>query len=258
MPAPHCVTRGEGPVVLLLHGIGGGHESWAPQLDVLSVTYCAAAWDMPGYGESPPLAAMTFAGLADSLVELLDERGWGEIHLVGHSMGGMVAQQFAATHQDRLKSLTLSATSPAFGNPSGDFQKTFVSERLAPLDAGGSMRDLAQGLVDGFMGADAAPGALEAAIRCMERVPEATYRAAIECLVTFEQRANLPHIRVPTLVLAGGADRNAPAPMMEKTASKIPGARYICFDGAGHLANMERPDAFNQVLTEFIDEARGG
>lgn len=258
MPAPHCVTRGEGPVVLLLHGIGGGRESWAPQMDTVSARYCAAAWDMPGYGESPPLAEMTFDGLADSLLDLLDERGWKDVHLVGHSMGGMVAQQFAATHQDRLMSLTLSATSPAFGNPDGDFQKTFVSERLAPLDNGGSMRDLAQGLVDGFMGADAAPGALEAAIRCMERVPEPTYRAAIKCLVTFEQRANLPQIRVPTLVLAGGADRNAPAPMMEKMASKIPGARYVRFDGAGHLANMEQPRVFDAALMEFIDEVRGG
>ena len=258
MQAPHCVTRGDGPVVLFLHGVGGDHQSWAPQLETFSQRYCAAAWDMPGYGDSPPLPHMTFAALADSLRALLDHHGWEKVHLVGHSMGGMVAQQFAEAAQDRLGSLTLSATSPAFGSPDGDFQKKFVSDRLAPLDAGQSMRDLAQGLVDGFMGPDAEPGALEAAIRCMERVPEATYRAAIQCLVTFEQRANLPRIRVPTLVLAGGEDRNAPAPMMEKMASKITGARYICFAGAGHLANLEQPRAFDAALMEFIDEARGG
>ena len=258
MPAPHCVTRGEGPVVLFLHGVGGGHESWAPQLDSFSLRFRAAAWDMPGYGESPPLAEMTFPALADSLGELLDQRGWDRVHLVGHSMGGMVAQEFAVAHQDRLASLTLSATSPAFGSPDGDFQKKFVADRLDPLDAGETMRDVASGLVDGFMGKDAEPGALDAAMRCMEKVPEATYRAAIRCLVTFEQRANLPHIRVPTLVLAGGEDRNAPAPMMEKMASKIPGARYVCLAGAGHLANMEQPRVFDAALMEFIDEARGG
>ena len=89
-------------------------------------------------------------------------------------------------------------------------------------------------------------------------VPAATYRAAVECIVTFEQRASLPNIRVPTLVVAGERDRNAPAPMMEKMASKIPGATYVCIAGAGHLANMERPDAFDRVLLDFLASVTGG
>lgn len=255
---PHCETRGQGDVVLFLHGVGGGHESWAPQLDTFSGNFCAAAWDMPGYGQSAPLGGMTFPALADSLLRLLDDRGWDRVHLVGHSMGGMVAQELAAGHQDRLASLVLSATSPAFGNPDGDFQKKFVADRLAPLDAGQTMKDLAQGLVDGFMGAAADPAALDAAIACMKAVPEQTYRDAIHCLVTFEQRANLPKLRVPTLVIAGAEDRNAPAPMMERMASKISGATYVCLEGAGHLANLEQPDVFDGHLNDFLDQAKGG
>ena len=88
----------------------------------------------------------------------------------------------------------------------------------------------------------------------MSRVPAATYRSAIECLVTFDARAYLAEIAVPTLVVAGGADRNAPAPMMERMAAKIPGARYVEIEGAGHLANLERPDRFNEILMSFLKE----
>lgn len=255
---PHCDVRGSGEVVLFLHGVGGDCRSWAPQLESFSKDYCAAAWDMPGYGTSTPLSDMTFPALAEALLRLIDDRGWARVHLVGHSMGGMVAQEFAVRHQDRLATLVLSATSPAFGNPDGDFQKQFVADRLAPLDDGQTMKDLAQGLVDGFMGDRAVPGALDAAIRCMENVPAETYRAAIHCLVTFEQRANLPLLKVPTIVLAGSEDRNAPAPMMERMAGKIPGAKYICLDGLGHLANLERPEEFDTALRDFLEQARGG
>ena len=167
-------------------------------------------------------------------------------------MGGMVAQEFAVARQDRLQSLTLSATSPAFGNPDGDFQKKFVEARLAPLAAGATMADLAADLVERMMSPDADARGMKITQDCMAKVPAETYRAAIECIVTFEQRANLPKIRVPTLALAGETDTNAPAPMMEKMAAKIPGCRYVCLPKLGHLANLEDPEAFDMALGDFL------
>ena len=114
------------------------------------------------------------------------------------------------------------------------------------------MADLATDLVDTMMSADADPNGRQLAFDCMSDVAAETYRAAVECIVTFEQRSNLPKIRVPTLVLAGENDTNAPAPMMEKMASKIPGARYVCLAGLGHLANLEDPQAFDAALSDFI------
>ena len=250
---PDCVMAGEGEVLLFLHGVGGGAESWAPQLERFSDRYCAAAWNMPGYGGTPLDGAMSFAGLATGLLALLDAHGWEKVHLVGHSMGGMVAQQFAVDHQDRLHSMTLSATSPAFGRPDGDFQKKFVEARLAPLAAGATMADLARELVDVMMSSGADDDGKRIAFECMSNVPADTYAAAVECIVTFEQRANLPHIRVPTLVLAGETDTNAPAAMMQKMAEKIPGSRYVCLPGLGHLANLEDPAAFDAALQGFLD-----
>ena len=250
---PESVARGEGEVILFLHGVGGGAYGWMPQINSFSMNYRAAAWNMPGYGDSPLIGPMSFPDLADSLEALLDDRGWEKVHLVGHSMGGMVAQEFAVDRQDRLLSLTLSATSPAFGKSDGDFQKKFVEARLAPLANGATMADLATELVETMMSEGADPNGRQLAFDCMADVAADTYRAAVECIVTFEQRANLPNISVPTLVLAGETDTNAPASMMAKMAGKIPSARYICLPALGHLANLENPQAYDAALSNFLN-----
>ena len=86
---------------------------------------------------------------------------------------------------------------------------------------------------------------MELARDCMAAVPEATYRATMLALMGFDLRGALKDIAVPTLLLSGSRDNNAPAPMMAKMASYIPSARYVELDGVGHLANLERPAAFN-------------
>jgi len=86
----------------------------------------------------------------------------------------------------------------------------------------------------------------------MGAVAAATYRAAVQCLVGFDERANLGKIEVPVLVLAGEHDRNAPATMMERMAAKIPGARYVCLAGVGHLPNLEAPQSFDGTILDFL------
>jgi 3-oxoadipate enol-lactonase len=86
----------------------------------------------------------------------------------------------------------------------------------------------------------------------MGSVPEASYRATILALLGFDQRKALGDIVVPTLVLSGSEDKNAPAPMMAKMATYIPSATYVELEGAGHLVNLERPHAFNAALDQFL------
>ena len=252
MTPVHHVEAGDGEPLVFLHGVGGDSACWAPQIAAFSGAFRAIAWDMPGYGLSPSLVRMTFPALAGSLLELLDRLGLERVHLVGHSMGGMVAQEFAALWPERVAALVLSATSPAFGRPDGDFQKRFVEARIAPLDNGKTMADLADEMVTTMMGAAADPGGAAIARRSMAGVPEATYRAAIACLVTFDRRDALTSYTMPVLVLAGEADSNAPAPMMEKMAGRIPDADYVCMKGTGHLGNLENPAAFNAAVGSFL------
>jgi pimeloyl-ACP methyl ester carboxylesterase len=213
------------------------------------------ALDLPGYGARAPATSMDFEGLAADIEAAVEARALDRPVLVGHSMGGMVVQTALRRRPDGYRAAVLCCTSPAFGNPTGDFQKQFVADRLAPLERGGTMRELAASIVDGIVGAnpDAAGRAL--AVETMAATSVSTYCAAVRCLVTFDERANLPNIRVPVLCLAGEHDRNAPAAMMERMAAKIPAARYVCMTGAGHLPNLERPHDFNAAVIGFLRHA---
>lgn len=250
------LCQGDGPTtVLLLHGIGGGKAAWPAQLDALAhAGYRAVAWDMPGYGDSALISPYDFDGLAAALAPLIrQERDAGRrVVLVGHSMGGMVAQQAYAAMPEHIDGLLLSGTSPAFGKPDGDWQRDFVAARTAPLDAGRTMAELATGLVRAMVAPDAPADAVAFATRVMAAVPPSTYRAALQALVRFDQRALLPRIAVPVLALAGEHDGNAAPAVMERMAARIPGAEYRCLPDVGHLACMERPELFNAAMLDFL------
>ena len=250
---PKFSTLGGGPTVLMLHGIGGGHLAFAPQVETLaSVGYRAVAWDMPGYGHSAPIEPYTFKGLAESCIALIESLSCGDVTLLGHSMGGMVAQEVVARRPELVGKLILCGTSPSFGKPDGDWQRSFIAERTAPLDAGQSMAQLAAQLVPQMAGPAALPEGLQLATHCMSLVNPSTYRRALEALVSFDRRANLPHIRVPTLLIAGEHDRNAPPAVVKKMAASIPGSTFIEMAGVGHLQNLEAPDDFDTLVLNFL------
>jgi 3-oxoadipate enol-lactonase len=240
------------PPLVFLHGIGGAARAWRGQLEFFGERYRAIAWDMPGYGASAPLPAVTIATLADALQDFLQQIGASKPILVGHSIGGMIVQQWLTKYPDVAAGVVLAQTSPAFGKPDGDWQKSFIGARLGPLDRGETMASLAPALVGELVGNDPDAGGMALARDCMAAVPETTYRATMLALPGFDQRNALKKIAVPTLVLSGSKDNNAPAPMMAKMASYIPSATYAELEGAGHLVNLERPAAFNAALDSFL------
>ena len=239
-------------LLVFLHGIGGAARAWRGQIAAFGGRYRAIAWDMPGYGGSAPLAAVSIATLADALQDFLDQVGATKPVLVGHSIGGMIVQQWLMKHPKTAAAVVLTQTSPAFGKADGDWQKSFIEARLGPLDRGETMRSLAPTLVKELVGDDPDARGIEVACDCMAAVPEASYRACMLALLGFDQRSALKEIKVPTLVLSGSKDKNAPAPMMAKMATYIPSATYIEIEDVGHLVNLERPDAFNTALDQFL------
>jgi pimeloyl-ACP methyl ester carboxylesterase len=250
---PTFTTLGAGPTVLMLHGIGGGHLAFAPQVETLASSgYRAVAWDMPGYGRSAPIEPYTFKGLAQSCITLIESLRCEQVVLVGHSMGGMVAQEVVARRPELVSRLVLCGTSPAFGKPDGDWQREFIAQRTAPLDAGQTMAQLAEVLVPQMIGPGSLPEGVRLAQHCMAQVNPSTYRRALEALVTFDRRASLPQIHVPTLLVAGEHDRNAPPAVMKKMAQAIVGSTYLEMAGIGHLQNLEAPDDFDTVLLNFL------
>jgi 3-oxoadipate enol-lactonase len=244
-----------GTAVVFLHGIGGAARSWALQEQSFRrAGFRPVALDLPGYGARPPVDVLDFAGLAQDVEINVDRLGLVQPFLVGHSLGGMIAQTLLRRRPDAYRAVVLAATSPAFGDPAGDFQRKFVADRLAPLEAGKTMRKIAHDAFDGMIGPAADPAARALFIDVMAAVPVSTYRASVRCLVGFDERANVPHIRVPVLCLAAEHDRNAPAAMMARMAAKIPGSRYVCLPGLGHLLNLEGPGAFDAAILDFLRE----
>jgi 3-oxoadipate enol-lactonase len=240
------------PPLVFQHGIGGAARGWRVQLEAFSDRYRTIAWDMPGYGGSPLLASVSIATLADALQDFLRQIGAKKPILVGHSIGGMIVQQLLVQSPDIPAAVVLAQTSPAFGKPDGDWQKEFIGARLGPLDRGETMVSLAPSLVRELVGDDPDIRGMELARDCMAAVPEATYRATMLALLGFDQRGALKNIAVPTLVLSGSKDKNAPAPMMAKMASYIPSATYVELEGVGHLVNLERPATFDAALDSFL------
>jgi 3-oxoadipate enol-lactonase len=238
--------------LVFLHGIGGAARAWRGQIAAFSDRYRALAWDMPGYGGSAALPSVSIASLADALQDFLQAIGGPRPILVGHSIGGMIVQQWLTKYPQSAAAVVLAQTSPAFGKAEGDWQKQFIEARLGPLDRGETMTSLAPVLVKDLVGDNPDAGGIDIARDCMGSVPEASYRAMMLAMPGFDQRKALADIKVPTLVLSGSKDKNAPALMMAKMATYIPGATYVELEGAGHLVNLERPKTFNAALDQFL------
>jgi pimeloyl-ACP methyl ester carboxylesterase len=173
--------------------------------------------------------------------------------LVGHSMGGFVAQEAYARFPECVRALVLCFTSAAFGGTGGDFARQFIAARIAPLDDGKTMAEIAARLMPSMRGSRSDAQGLAHAEGVMAGVPPETYRKAVRLLTTFDRRAQLPEIRVPTLLVAGGDDRVAPAEVMQRMAQKVPGAEFVLLDGCGHLGPMDQPDPFNEALAQFLE-----
>ena len=246
----------QSPAVVFVHGIGGSARVWAPQVASFAAAgLVPVALDLPGYGGRSPLVAMDFEGLAADVETAIDQLGLTRPVLVGHSMGGMVVQTALRRRPHGYAAAVLACTSPAFGSADGAFQTKFVADRIGPLDAGQTMADLAPGMVDSMIGPAADPAGRAHGVAVMSAVPADTYRAAVRCLVGFDERTNLAHIAVPVLCLAGENDPNAPPAGVERMSGRIPGARYVCLPGVGHLPNLEAPAAFDAAILNFLRQA---
>jgi 3-oxoadipate enol-lactonase len=251
---PYFAEAGDGPcAVLMLHGIGGSHGAFLAQMEPLaSAGYRALAWDAPGYSFSRSVEPYSIETLAQAVVDLIGIIEADHLVLVGHSMGGMIAQAVVALRPELVHGLVLVATSPAFGRAEGSWQREFLEQRLAPLERGVPMAELADTLVAGMVGPAASAEAIAHARAIMAGVSAATYRHALTALVSFDARAALPDIAVPTLLVAGEADTTAPVAVMQKMGERIRGSEFVTLAGSGHIVPIEVPDAFNDALIAFL------
>src|SRR5262245_6966244 len=164
--------------LVLIHGIGADGRMFDPVVERLADSARIVVWNLPGYGGKALADPLTFPSLATALAADLEALGIGRAVLLGHSIGGMVVQELAATVPGRARALILSATTPAFGSRDGSFQRAFVQARLGPLDAGRTMAEMAAEAAPRLVGSAAVPEAAPELARLMSKVPETTFRAA--------------------------------------------------------------------------------
>ncbi|MEI2704557.1 MAG: alpha/beta fold hydrolase [Ilumatobacteraceae bacterium] len=249
---------GDGVPVLLLHGLGGSRIAWEPQLAGLGESFRVAAWDMPGYGESAPLAGeTTFDALAAAVGRWADTMDVESFHLCGISMGGMIAQYAAAAHPERIRSLTLLSTSPKFGLDGTDPDQ-WRARRLAPLDAGEQPADFAHRVLRGLAGPALTEEAFDQQVAAMRRISAGGLRRSVNCLVHHDSRGLLASITAPTLLLVGELDEETPPSYTEALHQRIAGSTMQVVPDAGHLLSAEAPDAVNDAIAAHVTAAEAG
>ena len=243
---------GSGQPLIFLHGIGSTGVSWQGQLDHFADRYLCIGLDLPGYGGTPALAENNFETLSHWLKETIDQNGWGRPILVGNSYGGMLIQEFIYLYPGIAQAIVLFGTSPAFGKKDGEWQQNYIRARMAPFEQGKTLIDIAPHAVKGLVGSQATADGIAAAVANMQQVSDETFKTAMLTLLLFDRRDNLPHIDIPTLLLVGSEDKNAPPKMMAKTATYIPNSQFVEMEGLGHIAHIENPAVFNSVLEMFL------
>jgi 3-oxoadipate enol-lactonase len=242
----HYVRRGSGAPLLLIQGMAGHHQIWGePFLGGLANDFDVVAYDHRGIGDSTDVPGQfTIADLADDAASLLDALGWSDAHVMGISMGGMVAQELVLRHPERVRTLVLGCT---YAGGAGSTLAAPGPLRMLQAMNTGDL-DLAirtayeANLSAGFRADESRYEPFKtASLAVTVRVPAVLRQA--QAAFVHDTSTRLAGITVPTLVLHGTADDMIVAGNGSYVADLIPGARLETLDGLGHLFWWEQPDA---------------
>ena len=247
---------GSGPAVVLLHAFPLAGAMWRPQVEALKDAYRVITPDLPGFGGSVALTgAPSVEAMADAVARLLDElRLPGPVALGGLSMGGYVALAFARRHAARLRALILADTRAEPDDEAGRANRDRLITFAADNPAGAVLEQMLPKLVSARTLAQRPEVVAEVRAIAQAQAPAGIIGALRGLRDRPDAGPALGAIAVPTLVLVGSDDALTPPSMAEKLARGIPGARLVTIEGAGHLSNLERPEAFNAALRYFLQE----
>lgn len=244
-------SRGEGPTVVFLHGLGWSHALWRRQFERLAPAYRVIAADTRGHGQSDkPAGPYSIGEFADDWQSLLDALEVRRFCLVGFSQGGMVAQAIAGRVSERLAAMVLAGTA-CRSNPD---TRTLMEQRLAAGRAGGPHAAAAAAAASIFSPAFAErhPGFIAEFVDRRAAQDQDALAAAIRALYAFDFRDILGSLRCPLLALAGAEDRLVPPAAGEEITKLVPGARFRSIPGSGHMVQIEQPNAFDSLLDAFL------
>lgn len=249
-----CRTAGEGPPIVLLHGIGSASGSWVHQLASLGSRYAVVACDAPGYGESTPLAspAPEAADYAAALADFLDALGLARVSLVGQSLGAIMAAAFARHYPERTHNLVLASPAVGHGTINAAVRARHLAERLrlmAELGPEGYAHARAPRLV----AADASAEARALVLWNLAQLHPEGYAQAARMLAHADIIPDVAAHPRALLVICGTADKITPEASCRAVAAAARHGIYRSIAGAGHACYLEAPNRFNALLSEFLE-----
>lgn len=231
-----------GAPIIFVHGAGSNHLIWGLQLRVLGAIGRAVALDLPGHSKSFGAGRATIDAYADIVVQFLDALKFERALIVGHSMGGAIAQMLALTYPTRVAGLALIGTGARL--------------RVLPQFLDGTLTDFEKTCAQIARAQFARPD--DAQIRKLEKQMRAgaprVLHADFAACNAFDVMNRVGEIRAPTLVVCGRADAMTPVKYSEFLGAKIPGARLEIIANAGHAVMLEQPEELNRVLSEFAQK----
>lgn len=250
----HHVSSGDGDdAIVFVHGFISSHRWWLPTLERLSKQdYRAYAIDLRAAGESEPVeTGHTLARYAEDLHQWAEAMGLSRFTLVGHSMGGGVAMQYALQHHDSLQALVLVDPLAAHGT-------RLSPEVTAWINAQQGNPEGVRPLVLGAFAKPPTGDYQEVLVQDAARWGAAIYRGTMDDMARFDVASQLPTIKTPTLVMWGDKDTVIPFDAIVEIFTSIPGRALEVWHGVGHSGPIEIPDRFVALLTRFIGEAKSG
>ncbi len=248
---------GDGPPVLLVHGFTNFGLVWAPQAAALVHSgFSVVMPDLAGHGLSGVAEHVTtMPDLASDMVALLDALAMDRLPICGLSLGGMVAQQMAVDHADRLSAMLV-----ADSRAENAGMRPAVEGWIADFEgAGGPLARLEKTyptlVNERFRSSPAGEAALDLWRLVLSRVSGRSLANVARGMASFDVIATLPSVALPTLVVSGAEDKLIPPSLSQRTADLVPGAAFKTIAGAGHISSLDSPAEFNRLLLQFLDVA---
>ena len=247
---------GAGPALVLIHGVGMHAGFWAPQMAAFAPRWDVLAYDTLGHGSSVlPPQTPTLDDYAAQLLALLDGLGLARVSLVGHSMGALIALEFALAHPERVRAVVpmnaVYCRTPA--------QRSAVAARAAALQAGAGELGWRQAAIDRWFGAPVPPEQLETAAwvgAALATVDPVGYARAYGLFARADaaHEGRLGSLAMPALFLTGEEDENSSPAMSRRMADAAPQGRAVALPGQRHMMSLAAPGVVNDVLGRFLDE----
>ncbi|MDQ0201929.1 alpha/beta fold hydrolase [Neobacillus ginsengisoli] len=249
----HFEIAGEGPPLLILHGMGNNSQSWKKQLKGLSEQFTVIAWDAPGYGKSsdPNEELKEFKQFADVLKGFIENLNYKSVTLLGHSMGSAIAIEFCYRFPHMVDALIISDATRGSAALSKEENERKLKNRLNNIESL-SPSELANLRVKELLSPDPKPEVLKEAERIYSQIRPMGFRSVAYSLFHLNNMEILPAINVPTLVICGEQDKVTPVSESLIFHAHIQDSHFVTIPNTGHLCYQEDPESFNSIIIDFL------